>query len=84
MVCNSEFYCNCSLGYGFAMGQLFYIRELAPNGPALATGEIQAGDRVIEVNSILSIKDGPVLFTNHAFSRRADTWSIIKAASQLY
>ncbi|XP_065063741.1 tight junction protein ZO-1-like isoform X1 [Rhopilema esculentum] len=37
-------------GYGFAMGQLFYIRELAPNGPALATGEIQPGDRVIEIN----------------------------------
>ena len=39
-----------SLGYGFAMGQLFYVRELAPNGPAINCGEIQPGDRVIEVN----------------------------------
>ena len=37
------------LGYGFAMGQLFYVRELAPNGPAMNCGEIQPGDRVLEV-----------------------------------
>ena len=36
-------------GYGFALGQLFYIRELAPNGPALGSGQIAPGDRVIEV-----------------------------------
>ena len=41
------------LGYGFAMGQLFYVRELAPNGPAINCGEIQPGDRVIEVNDEL-------------------------------
>eukprot|EP00794_Sanderia_malayensis_P016596 gene16596-18285_t len=38
-------------GYGFAMGQLFYIRELAPNGPALQSQKISPGDRVIEINS---------------------------------
>ena len=31
------------------MGQLFYVRELAPNGPAMNCGEIQPGDRVLEV-----------------------------------
>ena len=39
------------LGYGFAMGQLFYIRELAPKGPALLNGEVHPGDRVIEVST---------------------------------
>ena len=40
-------------GYGFAMGQIYYIRELAPNGPAKNSAEIQPGDRVIEVQSLL-------------------------------
>ena len=42
------------LGFGFALGQLIYVSQLAPKGPALTSGQIDAGDVVLEVSDLVN------------------------------